>query len=78
MMKTDEEDISQHDIALSILNLLGRIGGHAHSIIDNDDSKEREKENYIRWDPEQRLKFTLPLYSKHLEVHLDSCLPKVV
>lgn len=74
----DEEDLDAKDIALSVLDLLGKIGGNAHSVINNADSKAHDKENYIRWDPEKRLKFTIPLYSKKLDVFFDSCLPKIV
>jgi hypothetical protein len=64
MLKTgEEEEIDQKDIALSILDLLGKIGGHSHSIINNDEAKSHDKENYIRWDPEKRIKFAVPLYS---------------
>jgi len=78
MMKVGEEEISKKDIALRVLALLGKIGGNAHAIINNEDSKSHDKENYIRWDPEKRLKFCVPLYSKQVAIHFDACLPKIV
>lgn len=61
-----------------MLDLLGKIGGHAHSIINNELSKKHDKNNFIRWDPEKRLKFSLPLYNKKIDIYLDSCLPRIV
>jgi len=61
-----------------VLDLLGKIGGHAHSIISSELSKEHDKVNFIRWDPEKRLKFSIPLYNRKLDVYLDSCLPRIV
>ena len=64
MLKAGEDDeFDQKDIALSVLDLLGKLGGHSHSIINNEESKSHDKENYIRWDPEKRLRFAIPLYS---------------
>lgn len=37
-----------------------------------------EKENFIKWDPEKRLKFTVPLYTKKIDIYFDSCLPRLV
>lgn len=37
-----------------------------------------EKENFIKWDPEKRLKFTVPLYTAKVDIYLDACLPKLV
>jgi DNA-dependent protein kinase catalytic subunit len=70
--------ISRKDIANKVLDLLGKIGGHAHSIINNELSKKHDKKNFIRWDPEKRLKFSLPLYNKKIDIYLDSCLPRIV
>jgi DNA-dependent protein kinase catalytic subunit len=58
--------------------LLGKIGGHAHQIINNELAKKHDKENFIRWDPEKRLLFTLPLHNKKIDIYLDSCLPRIV
>jgi len=60
----NEVQYDRHDIANKVLDLLGNIGGFAHNIINNEESKAHEKENYIKWDPERRLLFQLPLYSK--------------
>ena len=60
------------------MDLLGKIGGYAHNIINNELPKKHDKKNFIRWDPEKRLKFTLPLYNKKLDIYLDSCLPRIV
>ncbi len=74
----DNVTIDRKDIAFKVLNLLGKIGGHAHSIINNEQTKLHEKENFIKWDPERRLKFTVPLYTKKVDIYFDSCLPKLV
>lgn len=79
MLKTGNEvNIERKDIALKVLDLLGKIGGHAHSIINNDQNKVIEKENFIKWDPEKRLKFTIPLYTKKIDIYFDAVLPKLV
>lgn len=70
--------IERKDIANKVLDLLGKLGGHAHSIINNDQTRTHEKENFIKWDPERRLKFTVPLYTTKIDIYLDACLPKVV
>jgi DNA-dependent protein kinase catalytic subunit len=70
--------IDRKDIAYKVLDLLGKIGGHAHNIINNEQTKITEKENFIKWDPEKRIKFTLPLYTKKIDIYLDSCLPKLI
>ena len=74
----DKGQLDRKDIAAKVLDLLGKIGGHAHSIINNQQSKEHEKENFIKWDPERRLKFTVPLYTTKVDIYLDACLPKLV
>ncbi len=61
-----------------MLELLGKIGGYAHNIINNELSKKHDKENFIRWDSEKRLKFTLPLYTRKIDIYLDSCLPRII
>ena len=73
-----DEKIDRKDIASKVLDLLGKIGGHAHSIINNDLTKKHDKENFVRWDPEKRLKFTVPLHTDKIEIYLDSCLPRIV
>ena len=73
-----DEKVDRKDIASKVLDLLGKIGGHAHSIINNDLTKKHNKENFIRWDPEKRLKFTVPLHTAKIDVYLDSCLPRIV
>jgi hypothetical protein len=79
MLKSGNEvNIDRKDIATKVLDLLGKIGGHAHSIINNEQNKIHEKENFIKWDPEKRLKFTIPLYTKKVDIYFDSCLPKLV
>lgn len=78
MLRSVDSKIDRKDIAYKVLDLLGKLGGHAHNIINNDLTKMHEKENFIKWDPERRLKFTLPLYSKKIDIYLDSCLPKLV
>lgn len=70
--------VSRRDISKRVLALLGQIGGYAHHIISNEESRRRERENFIRWDSEKRLKFTLPLYNKKIDIYLDACLPRVV
>jgi hypothetical protein len=74
----DNNKITRKDIANKVLDLLGKIGGHAHSIINNEQTKLHEMENFIKWDPEKRLKFTIPLYTTKVDIYLDSCLPKLV
>lgn len=61
-----------------MLDLLGKIGGHAHSIINNELTKKHDTENYIRWDSEKRLKLCLPLSNKKIDIYLDSCLPRII
>jgi DNA-dependent protein kinase catalytic subunit len=73
-----EETVERSEIANKVLDLLGKIGGHAHSLINNELSKKHDKENYIRWDPEKRLNFTVPLHSSKIDIYLDSCLPRIV
>ena len=73
-----DEKIDRKDIASKVLDLLGKIGGFAHSIINNDLTKKHDKENFIRWDTEKRLKFTMPLHTSKIDVYLDSCLPRIV
>jgi len=75
---TKEERIDRREIANKVLDLLGKIGGHAHSIINNELTKKHDKENLIRWDSEKRLKFTLPLNQKKIDIYLDSCLPRII
>lgn len=80
MLKSGNDNIviERKDIATKVLDLLGKIGGHAHQIINNDQTREHEKENFIKWDPEKRLKFTIPLYTTKVDIYLDACLPKLV
>lgn len=80
MLKSGNDNIviERRDIASKVLDLLGKIGGHAHSIINNEQTREHEKENFIKWDPEKRLKFTVPLYTTKVDIYLDACLPKLV
>ena len=67
------------EIAYKVLDLLGKIGGHAHSIISNELTKKHDKENFIRWDSEKRLKFDLPLANDQtIDIYLDSCLPRII
>ena len=73
-----EESVDKTEIASKVLDLLGKIGGHAHSLINNELSKKHDKENYIRWDPDKRLKFAVPLHSSKIDIYLDSCLPRIV
>ena len=47
-------------------------------MINNELAKEHDKKNFIRWDPEKRLKFTLPLNNRKVDVYLDSCLPRII
>ena len=61
-----------------MLDLLGKIGGHAHSIINNELSKKHDKENVIKWDTEKRLKFVVPMHTSKLEIYLDASLPRIV
>ena len=61
-----------------MLELLGKIGGHSHSIISNEKTKLIEKENYMKWDPEKKLKFTIPLYTKKIDIYFDSCMPRLI
>ncbi len=70
--------IDRRDIANKVLDLLGKIGGHAHSIINNELTKKHDKENVIRWDTEKRLKLKVPLHNTKVEIYLDSCLPRIV
>lgn len=55
MRSSNNTKIDRKDIAYKVLDLLGKIGGHAHNIINNEQTKEHEKENFIKWDPEKRL-----------------------
>ena len=70
--------MDRKDIANKVLDLLGKIGGHAHSIINNERTKKHDKENFVRWDTEKRLKFTIPLHTEKIDIYLDSCLPRIV
>jgi hypothetical protein len=72
-----EVRIDRKDIAYKVLDLLEKIGSHAHNIINNELTKINEKENFIKWDPEKRLKFTIPLYTKKVDIYFDACLPKL-
>ena len=79
MLKSGNEvRIDRKDIAYKVLDVLGKIGGNAHSIINNEQTKLHEKENFIKWDPEKRLKFTIPLYAKKIDIYFDAILPKLV
>lgn len=79
MLKSGNDiKIERKDLAYKILDLLGKIGGHAHNIINNEQNKRIEKENFIKWDPEKRIKFTIPLYTKKIDIYFDSSLPKLV
>lgn len=69
--------VDSSDIANKVLDLLGKIGGHAHSVISEKHTKS-EVENFVRWDPEKRLLFTIPLSSAKIDIYLDSCLPRIV
>lgn len=44
---------SRKNISKRVLSLLGKLGGFAHNIISNEESKKRERENFIRWDTEK-------------------------
>ena len=70
--------VTRKDISKRVLALLGKLGGAAHNLISNEESKSRDRENFIRWDSEKRLKFLLPLYNKKVPIYLDACLPRVV
>lgn len=61
-----------------MIDLLGKIGGHAHKIINNELTKNHDKENFIRWDSEKRLKLTIPLNQRKIDIYLDSCLPRII
>jgi DNA-dependent protein kinase catalytic subunit len=76
--ETKEERVDRREIANKVLDLLGKIGGHAHSIINNELTKKHDRENFIRWDSEKRLKFSLPLHSQKIDIYLDSCLPRII
>ena len=79
MLKSgNESKVERREIAQKVLDLLGKIGGYAHNIINNEQTKEHEKENFIKWDPEKKLKFTIPMYNKKIDIHFDSCLPRLV
>jgi DNA-dependent protein kinase catalytic subunit len=79
LIKDDKgKEINRIEIANKVLDLLGKIGGHAHQIINNDLAKKHAKENFIRWDPEKRIKFTIPLNTRKVDIYLDSCLPRIV
>ncbi len=70
-MEFGKQIISRKLISQTVLELLGKIGGYAHNIINNELSKKHDKENFIRWDSEKRLKFTLPLYTRKIDIYLD-------
>lgn len=77
--ETREERVDRQEIANKVLDLLGKIGGHAHSIISNKLTKMHDKENFIRWDSEKRLKFAMPLANDQtVDVYFDSCLPRII
>ena len=78
LKETKEEMVDRREIADRVLDLLGKIGGHAHKVISSTASKQHDRENVIRWDPEKRLKFNLPLNDKNVEIYFDSCLPRIV
>lgn len=79
MLKAGNEvNIERKDLAYKVLDLLGKIGGYSHNIINNEQTKLVEKENFIKWDPEKRIKFTVPLYTKKIDIYFDSCLPKLI
>lgn len=78
MLKSGSIVVERKEIANKVLDLLGKIGGHAHSIINCDETRKHEKENFIKWDPEKRLKFTVPLYTTKVDIYLDACMPKLV
>jgi hypothetical protein len=73
-----EKHVDGRDIADKVLDLLGKIGGHAHSIISNDKSKKHGKENLIKWDSEKRININIPLNDEKIEIYLDACLPRIV
>ena len=75
---TKETKVDRIQIANKVLDLLGKIGGHAHQIINNEITKNHDKENFIRWDSEKRIKFSIPLNNKKIDIYLDSCLPRIV
>ena len=81
MLKSGNDEnvqVERKDIASRVLNLLGKIGGHAHLIINNEQTRQHEKEHFIKWDPEKRLKFTVPLITTKVDIYFDACLPKLV
>jgi hypothetical protein len=75
---TKEVKIDRREIANKVVDLLGKIGGHAHQIINNDITKDHDKENFIRWDSEKRIKFSIPLNQRKVDIYLDSCLPRII
>jgi hypothetical protein len=79
MLKSGNEiKVDRKDISYKVLDLLGKIGGHAHNIINNEQTKLVERENFIKWDPEKKIKFTIPLYNKKIDIYFDSCLPRLI
>ena len=75
---TKDVKIDRREIANKVIDLLGKIGGHAHKIINNELTKNHDKENFIRWDSEKRLKLTIPLNQRKIDIYLDSCLPRII
>lgn len=72
-----EVTITRVEIAKKVLDLLGKIGGYAHSIVPIETTNQ---DDFIKWDSKKRLKIEIPLNSntQGVQIYLDSCLPRII
>ena len=76
-LKGSDKRVERRELATNILALLGKLGGRAHAIVAPARSGAAGS-SFVRWDPEKRVRFTLPLVSQKVDVYFDSLLPRLV
>ncbi|KAI8803069.1 hypothetical protein BJ742DRAFT_830454 [Cladochytrium replicatum] len=70
---TDQDEFFHaRDFRFRVLMFLGGLGGDSRSMIVTP------IENYIAWDTEKHLRFTVPFKDMNLEFYLDDILPRIV
>ncbi|EFC47806.1 DNA dependent protein kinase catalytic subunit [Naegleria gruberi] len=74
--KSSSDQTPLGKVQLGVIRLLGKIGGDNILILNSASEKEAD-ENIIRWDTEQRVKFSMPFRDVKLELYFDSILPRI-
>jgi hypothetical protein len=63
---------TKQELARKVLEVLGNIGSQAHQMVaQSDDGILKD----IKWDPVNRIKFTLPLHTQKVDLFFDPIMP---